>query len=752
MADIGAKIGIQGEKAFEDDLKKITQQGKTLSAQMKTLASSFSDADDKEAQLSKATKNLDDQIKNQQKLIEKLSKAVEESAKEKGADAVETLKLQEKLAKAETAMNKLTQTTAESALGLDTLADSEEKASEGAAKAEKGVSAWTIALGNLLSDAIKHGFKFMVDSLKSIVNYFKEAVTGASQYADEINTLASTTSLSTDALQEYRYMAALTDVSLETITGSMTKLVKSMSSAKGGTGAAAEAFASLGVSVTDSNGELRSTDDVFGELIDALGQIENETERDAVAMTLFGKSAKDLNPLIERGSEALEGLRNEAHDVGYVLDNETLDSLTEVQDGFDRLGLAGESLKNKIGASIGQFILPYLNEMVSAVQELVGGGDLTQFATCMQVVLGSLMTKLTEVLPSILEFGSTMLKEIVMGINKALPKLLPSALNLIKSFAKFLLQNLPTIVETGVSLLVSLIEGIGKELPELVPMAIQCILQIVQGLLSNVGLIVSAALTLIDGLIEGMTSDEGLVKIIEAIPTLVMSLVHGILDNLDKIIAAGVNITVNLIVGIIKAIPQIIKMLPEVFFAITEALEGFDWASLGENIMANLSDGVRETVTTVWNAVKEAFTKAVEWIKNLGSQALQWGRDMIQGFINGIAEKAKALWSKVEEIADKISGFLHFSRPDFGPLRDYEKWMPDFMTGLAKGIDANAWRVQDALANATGGMSVAGGSVTNMGGVSVNVYAQPNQDANAIAQSVIATMTNELNARRAVFA
>ena len=100
MADIGAKISIDGAKKFRDDLKNITQQGKTLSAQMNTLATSFDKADNKEELLTKASKNLDDQIKNQQKLVDKLTEAVAKSAAEKGEDATETLKLKEQLAKA----------------------------------------------------------------------------------------------------------------------------------------------------------------------------------------------------------------------------------------------------------------------------------------------------------------------------------------------------------------------------------------------------------------------------------------------------------------------------------------------------------------------------------------------------------------------------------------------------------------------------------------------------------------------------
>jgi hypothetical protein len=117
--------------------------------------------------------------------------------------------------------------------------------------------------------------------------------------------------MSVERLQAYSYAADLVDVSLETMTGSMAKNVKSMSNAAGGSEQFAKAYDRLGVSVTNADGSLRNSEDVFWDAIDALGQVANETERDALAMQLFGKSAQDLNPLIAQGMRA-RGLTDEA--------------------------------------------------------------------------------------------------------------------------------------------------------------------------------------------------------------------------------------------------------------------------------------------------------------------------------------------------------------------------------------------------------------------------------------------------------
>ena len=112
---------------------------------------------------------------------------------------------------------------------------------------------------------------------------------GASQYADDILTMSTVTGMSTESLQAYKYAAELVDTSMETLTGSMARNIRSMNSAREGTGAASQAYKALGISITDANGNLRDSETVYWETIDALGNVANETERDALAMQLFGK-------------------------------------------------------------------------------------------------------------------------------------------------------------------------------------------------------------------------------------------------------------------------------------------------------------------------------------------------------------------------------------------------------------------------------------------------------------------------------
>lgn len=207
----------------------------------------------------------------------------------------------------------------------------------------------------------------------------------SAQAADEINTLAKQTGLSTAEIQKYKYAADLIDVDLETITKSHAKLTKNMATAAKGTGDAAAAFKSLGVSVTNADGSLRNNKAVFNETIDALGRVENETQRDAYAMAIFGKSAQDLNPLILGGSQALEQLGMEAENAGLILSQDTLDSANQFNDAIDTLKAKTGGSFAKTGAELATLLTPLLEKAAAALEKVVNW--LTNLSPTAQMVI-----------------------------------------------------------------------------------------------------------------------------------------------------------------------------------------------------------------------------------------------------------------------------------------------------------------------------------------------------------------------------
>lgn len=223
-----------------------------------------------------------------------------------------------------------------------------ELAQEGAAKAIKTLGALTAAVGATFTALTK-------------------LISESASAADELGDMSKVTGLSVETLQKYKYAADMAGTSLETITGAEAKLVQNMSSAASGTGTAAEAFKALGVEVKDSAGHLRSTDEVFSEVLGKLGEIENETERDAAAMKIFGKSAQELNPLILEGAGALERYGAEAEELGIIVSEEAVGALGDMQAEVKKTNAQLDAIKTNASAKFA----PAITKMLQGFQKLL---------------------------------------------------------------------------------------------------------------------------------------------------------------------------------------------------------------------------------------------------------------------------------------------------------------------------------------------------------------------------------------------
>jgi len=197
----------------------------------------------------------------------------------------------------------------------------------------------------------------------AIVTGMISCTISAASMADELLELSSVTGITTDELQKMQYASDFLDVSTETITGSMTKLTRSMDDARKGSSELDGAFGSLHVRYKDGNNILLDSEEVFYNTIDALGKVTNETERDALAMTLLGKSAKDLNPLIEAGSKRLRELGIDAEKMGLVLSGTSLEDLGKFDDEMKELNKTFEGMKVRLGL----VLLPVLQDFLEWV-------------------------------------------------------------------------------------------------------------------------------------------------------------------------------------------------------------------------------------------------------------------------------------------------------------------------------------------------------------------------------------------------
>lgn len=278
----------------------------------------------------------------------------------------------------------------------------------GAQKAVNGIGKVSAS-----SVAAVAGVAAYVAILVKLEDTFINLTKDAAAYADSVLTLSSQTSLSTETIQEFMYSSELLDVSFDTVKGSLTKLTNNMESARDGSKSATAAFDALGISVADQNGKLRDAETVFYEAIEALGQIENYSERDALAMDIFGKSAQDLNPLIEQGTARFRELGAEAQRTGNVLSTKALESLGAVDDAEQRLTLTTEGLKNMIGAEFAPATEKALTSARENVDKLgnafIQSGVTGQFASILESSI-DLLDPLTELTTDVLPYLNAGLK------------------------------------------------------------------------------------------------------------------------------------------------------------------------------------------------------------------------------------------------------------------------------------------------------------------------------------------------------
>ena len=181
--------------------------------------------------------------------------------------------------------------------------------------------------------------------------------------ADDLLTLAQQTGFTTDEIQKMQYASELVDVSFEDMTGALTKVKKGMS----GTG---EAFEAIGVSVRNADGSMRDAKDVFYDSLAALSKIENETERDAAAMAIFGKGADQLAGIIDDGGKSLKAYGKEAEDFGLIMGGDVLDDLGAIDDTLQRLKGQGGAALAKLGATLAKTLAPVLAKIPPVIEKI----------------------------------------------------------------------------------------------------------------------------------------------------------------------------------------------------------------------------------------------------------------------------------------------------------------------------------------------------------------------------------------------
>lgn len=756
---LNKKYELQAEKV--DTLeKKYESQGQTLD-NLKTrhanLQSELQEETDKLLKIEQESGKASDEYKLQAINVSALTGELQRSENAIDREEQALSKTKVELNNATAAMNQTKNTLDELSSEMndaeketEELGEDMEKAGNDSKESSEGFTVFKAVVADLASSAIKEAINGLKELAQAVIDAGKalaDTTFDAGKLADEVNTLSMQTGLSTDTIQELNYASELLDVSTDTITGSMTRLARSMNSANEGSAKTAAAFEEMGIAITDSNGELRDNEEVFWEIIDYLGTMENATERDATAMTLLGRSAQELNPLIIQGSDAFRSLADEAHETGYVMDSDTLGSFQGLDDNMRRLENGATAARN----ALGRILLPMLSNLSSQGTSLLNNftnalngtnGDLSQIGSVISSMLpqvtevltslgeevggllGVLIPQLIEQIPPILESALPML---VSGLNTVLdsvlsilPSIIPMVASLIPEVVSTLLSQVPRLIQVGVQVILQLVQGISQALPSLLRQLPAIISETNQTLIRLLPEIIQTGILLLMSLIEGIT--DALPLLIQEIPVVIGTLVDTLTepDMLRMIINGGMELLFALIEGLADAVPALIEYTPTltntIISVITENLPGI--LQLGKDLLNKFIEGCQIVFGALRAKASEIYEIVRSKIAELPGKMIEIGQNLVQGLWNGISNMTDWVISKIQGFGDSV---LQGLRDFFGiasPSKVFAEMGGYMAQGLGLGFEDEMAAVTEQMRDAVPtSFDVTAGDVSSVGAI-----------------------------------
>lgn len=325
-----------------------------------------------------------------------------------------------------------------------------------------------------------------------------------------------------------------------------------------------------------------------------------------------------------------------------------------------------------------------IKEFFSQVWEAIK----TIFSTVFEVIK-TLVTTYFNLYKTIIETVFNVIKTVITTIWEAIKGVFTTVFNVIKTLVTTYFNIYKTIIQTVLTIIQTVITTVWNTIKTVITTVMNAIKTIFSTVWNAIKTIISAVVSGIKGLITG---DFTAVK--NSITT-IMNTIKSTITTIWNTIRS----TISTVLGAIKG-------------AVT-------------SVFSSIVNAVKSAMGNVLSAVKSGFANVKNHITGLASQAFTWGKDLVMGIVNGIKSCIGAVGDAVKSVADKIKSFLHFSVPDEGPLTDYESWMPDFMGGLAKGIEKSRGMIQKTVSGVSSDMVISP-KVSSMEGMTgTGAAAQP---------------------------
>lgn len=524
----------------------------------------------------------------------------------------------------------------------------------------------------------------MGTAVTTLTTSLVKGVSETAQVGDNIDKASQKMGLSIEGYQEWDAVLQHSGTSID----SLTMGLKTLSTAADKN---SSAFGELGIAQDRLAG--MSNEDLFNETITALQNMEDANKRAELASELFGKSAMELGPLLNTSAEDTQAMKDRVHELGGVMSEDAVKASAAFQDSLQDMTTAFDGAKRGILTDF----MPAITSVMGGLTDMFSGGDgITQI----NEGISMFVDKLAEATPRIMEFGSQLVLSLSEAILNNLPVLISAAADTVMTIALGLVNQLPTIIETGMDVLLALVDGIIDALPELIPAVVDVILTIT----------------------EKLTDADMIMELIDAAFRIIGAVAEGIIEALPQIIEKAPIIIANLVEAIVKLGPQLLES--------------------GKELIVQLAAGIVNAVTQAAQAIGEIGKTITDAIKEKIDAAKNWGRDLIQNFIDGIKAKWQALKDGVKNVANTVKDFLGFSEPKEGPLSNFHTYAPDMIKLFVKGIKDNTGLLQDAFND-----SLAFDKTIDIGVASVSTpAAAPMQmPASAPSEPIIINLVDEID-------
>lgn len=627
--DIGARIGIDGEKSFRDSLSAVNAQLKNLGSEMKAVVSSFTGMEDSEESLTAQGKVLERSIQasadkislltgqseRAKAKLDELARELDDTTRSFGTNSTEAIRAQNAYNKQVRVVNNL-----ESQIN--------------SATADMNKMKWQMDSLGKSADDLSDDLKDAGQEAKLAGSSFKDAFAGG-VIAGAIQSLASSIVSLVESTKEYNKIMGTLDVSSQKAGYSAEQTQQTYTQLYGVLGdnqSAATAAANLQALKLSQEQLIQMTDGAIGAWatygdsipIDGLAESINETVKAATVTGSFadvlnwaGTSEDDFN-------KKLEATKTESERANLVLKELSDQGLMQAAEAW-RVNNAELEAANRASADLESTMGQFGTMLMPAV---------TSVKTMANTLLEDLLSVTDAFKTGGMEGGfsqiATIGTQIYAQLQEAVPQVLTSLGGLFTQMQSYLAEHLPMMIQSGLQSLVGFTEG----------------------LRSGVGTLVDAGLSLLQTLADGII--QNLPTLIETIPQIVINIAGIINDNAPKLVVAALTLIKNLAIGLVKAIPTLVANIPQIIQAIVSAFLAFNWLSLGKNLMTTLGNGIKSMGPTVKTAVSNIYNSIKTTLSNIPAALKTIGSNGVSSLAAGLRSMIGTVVSTVQSIGTSM--------------------------------------------------------------------------------------------------